>query len=189
MSAPVTGPFGSEREVLGHPAVRAVYAASTPSSRPGVLAEGNHRMLLETLEAAGVELGEYDARIVAWLAKWEPQTCAVVAGLITRAAAGGEAAGRAAIAQLARDCGATGRGDEGPSVPFADLIERYRQGQQAAVLAGGDLATVLAALEEASTELRERGTWCASGTCEDCGEREARAAAYDALYARLEVTE
>ncbi len=39
----------------------------------------------EPCGAAGVELGAYDRRIVAWLAGWEPQTCAVVAGLITRA--------------------------------------------------------------------------------------------------------
>ena len=30
-------------------------------------------------------LGAYDRRILGWLARWEPTTCAVVAGLITRA--------------------------------------------------------------------------------------------------------
>ena len=33
-------------------------------------------------------MGAYDRRILAWLAGFEPQTCAVVAGLITRANAG-----------------------------------------------------------------------------------------------------
>lgn len=40
-------------------------------------------------------------------------------------AAEAAAAMRERIAQLARDCGATGRGDEGPDVPFDDLIGRY----------------------------------------------------------------
>jgi hypothetical protein len=32
-----------------------------------------------------VTLGAYDARILAWLANYEPETCAVISGLITRA--------------------------------------------------------------------------------------------------------
>ena len=34
---------------------------------------------------AGVELGAYDKRIIAWLAGYEPATVAVVCGLISRA--------------------------------------------------------------------------------------------------------
>jgi hypothetical protein len=61
----------------GGPAVGASRAAST---------EGNRAMLLDTINAAGVQLGEYDRRIIDWLAGWETATCAVVASLIARAA-------------------------------------------------------------------------------------------------------
>jgi hypothetical protein len=47
-------------------------------------------MLLDVLLAADVELGAYDRRIVEWLARWEPATCAVIAGLVSRAGKGGE---------------------------------------------------------------------------------------------------
>ena len=43
-------------------------------------------MLTEACEQAGVQLGAWDERILAWLAGWEDSTCAVVAGLIRRAA-------------------------------------------------------------------------------------------------------
>jgi hypothetical protein len=49
-------------------------------------------MLFRACERAGVDLGgpaSYDRTILAWLANGEPQACAVVAGLITRAAAAG----------------------------------------------------------------------------------------------------
>ena len=45
-------------------------------------------MLASACESAGVDLGgpsSYDRQILAWLAGWGPQTCAVVAGLISRA--------------------------------------------------------------------------------------------------------
>jgi hypothetical protein len=53
--------------------------------RRGVLAEANHARLTEACQSAGVTLGAYDARILAWLANYEPETCAVVTGLIKRA--------------------------------------------------------------------------------------------------------
>ena len=51
----------------------------------------NLAMLRAACEGADVELGAYDLRILAWLAGWEPQVCAVVAGLITRASSHAEA--------------------------------------------------------------------------------------------------
>ena len=51
-----------------------------------------HRILEDACSAAGVETGAYDHRILAWLAGWGPGTCAVVAGLITRAHEAGAAA-------------------------------------------------------------------------------------------------
>jgi len=83
------GPYRSEPEVLALPVVREAYAAAAAehaTGRRGALGEHNRRMLLGAAELAGVELGEYDRRIIEWLAGWEPQTCAVIAGLITRGA-------------------------------------------------------------------------------------------------------
>lgn len=48
-------------------------------------ADENHAILIEALHAAGVELGAYDRRIVAWLAHWEWSTVAVIASWIGRA--------------------------------------------------------------------------------------------------------
>lgn len=79
------GPFETEREARELPAVRAVYAAFDRDPGAGRMAPHIHRMLSEACTAAGVQLGAYDRRILAWLAGWEPQTCAVIAGLISRA--------------------------------------------------------------------------------------------------------
>jgi hypothetical protein len=46
----------------------------------------------EACSAAGVEVGAHDHRVLVWLAGWGPETCAVVAGLITRAYLAGRAA-------------------------------------------------------------------------------------------------
>ena len=43
-------------------------------------------ILRDLLAAAGVELGAYDERIVAWLAGWDWSTFAVIASWIQRAA-------------------------------------------------------------------------------------------------------
>lgn len=85
--AATAGPY--ETEAQARAAAAPVYQAARASGRRGVLAEGNHRLLCEALSAAGVELGAYDHAIIEWLAGWEPQACAVVAGLITRAAHAG----------------------------------------------------------------------------------------------------
>lgn len=79
------GPFETEAGARTSPAVRAVYDAFDRAPGVGKMAVHNHRMLCEALSAAGVGLGAYDHRILLWLAGWEPQTCAVVAGLIARA--------------------------------------------------------------------------------------------------------
>ena len=51
-------------------------------------------MPTDACTAAGVELGAFDRRVLAWLSGWEPETCAVIAGLVTRAYAAGRAAGK-----------------------------------------------------------------------------------------------
>ena len=82
------GPLETERQARELPAVRAVYAAFRADPGVGKMTPHNLAMLEGACEAAGVGLGAYDRRILAWLAGFEPQACAVVAGLITRANGG-----------------------------------------------------------------------------------------------------
>ena len=81
----LTGPFETQREALDLPAVQAIYEAFRADPGAGRMAPGVQRMLEEACAAAGVGLGAYDRRVLAWLAGWEPQVCAVIAGLISRA--------------------------------------------------------------------------------------------------------
>jgi hypothetical protein len=98
MSTPDAGltvPLETERQAMELPAVRAVYEAFDADPGAGKMTPHNFLMLVRACEAAGVDLGSpssYDRRILAWLAGWEPETCAVVASLITRARAAGKGA-------------------------------------------------------------------------------------------------
>ena len=62
-----------------------IYERARRSIGRGVLAKANLARLTEACQSAGVTLGAYDARILAWLANYEPETCAVIVGLINRA--------------------------------------------------------------------------------------------------------
>lgn len=89
----MTGPFETERDAQ-QAAVQ--YTGQPDPTVTGQLAEANRAMLLEAINSAGLRLGEYDRRIIGWLAEQPPATCAVVASLIARAAgpvAGGESPG------------------------------------------------------------------------------------------------
>ena len=88
----MTGPYETERQVRELPAVRAVYDASRADPGPGRMAPHFRRILDVACSAAGVETSAYEDRILTWLAGWGPETCAVVAGLITRAHEAGAAA-------------------------------------------------------------------------------------------------
>jgi hypothetical protein len=90
----VSGPYETERQAGD--AARHIYD-SPPGT--GAWAAGNHRLLLDACASAGVYLGAYDHRIIEWLTGWEPATCAVIAGLITRAHAGGQDRGGPGTAQ------------------------------------------------------------------------------------------
>jgi hypothetical protein len=59
------------------------------SNRRGVMREATLAYLQDACERAGVSLGAFDARILAWLANWDPETCAVIVGIVTRAYAAG----------------------------------------------------------------------------------------------------
>jgi len=85
------GPFESDQQARGTPAVREIYATFQALPGQGRMQPGNLAMLRAACEGADVELGAYDLRILSWLAGWEPQVCAVIAGLITRACISGQA--------------------------------------------------------------------------------------------------
>ena len=78
-AAACRGPYQTERQA-------ARVAAAMRAAADGTTAARNQRMLLQACAAAAVQLGDWDRRVLAWLAGWEPATCAVIAGLIWRAA-------------------------------------------------------------------------------------------------------
>jgi hypothetical protein len=80
---PASGPYETGRQATADMA--SVYQMARRSNRWGALAEANLARLADTCQRAGVTLGRFDARILAWLANYEPGTCAVIAGLVTRA--------------------------------------------------------------------------------------------------------
>jgi len=86
------GPFDTEQQARQLPAVREVYEAFRADPGVGKMAPHNLRLLLDALAAAGVYVGAYDIQIAQWVAGWEPQTVAVIAGWVQRA---GQAAARA----------------------------------------------------------------------------------------------
>jgi hypothetical protein len=86
--AAVSGPFETERGA--REAARHIYDIEPTV---GAWTEPNLALLMDVCADAGVVVGEYDASILRWLAGYEPSTCAVIAGLVTRAHDAGKAAG------------------------------------------------------------------------------------------------
>jgi hypothetical protein len=79
-----TAPYETKRQARA-----GVYAARERSNQRGVMGEANLACLREACNRTDVTLSAFDTRILARLAGWEPETCAVVAGLITHAYAAG----------------------------------------------------------------------------------------------------
>jgi hypothetical protein len=77
------GPYEIEQQARAD--VAYIHEQSWRSVRPGALAEANLARLTDVCERAGVVLGAFDSRILGWLANYEPETCAAIAGLISRA--------------------------------------------------------------------------------------------------------
>jgi hypothetical protein len=124
------GPFETERDASEIPAVREIYTAARASSRRGVMAERSYQLLEDACTAGGVELGQYDHRILLWMAGWEPQMCAVVAGLISRANrnSGFTAADLATVCQALADASAwRTRCTEGDRTADTDRAAAYEQ--------------------------------------------------------------
>jgi len=70
--------------------VRHIRAALHATAEPGSTGRLSHALLESTCSAAGIRLGAFDHRILAWLSSAEAGTVAVVAGLISRAHASGD---------------------------------------------------------------------------------------------------
>lgn len=87
----MSGPFENEQQARELPAVKAIYEAFTADPGPGTMAPHTLRMLLDALASSLVKVGAYDIRVAEWLAGFEPQTAAVAAAWVERAA---EASGR-----------------------------------------------------------------------------------------------
>jgi len=114
----MTGPYETEREA------RAAAEAATGGEH-GTAA--NFAILASAIEAAGIEMGTWDWRVVNWLAGWERSTVAVIAGLIARAnhPAGSIALSpeRAETVRLALDDAKWGRVGKGVGCPDCDAVE------------------------------------------------------------------
>lgn len=78
---PEHGPFASYEDARQSLPVRAACQAMREGEDTGTMA-----MLTDACKAAGVELGPFDITVLAWLADCEPETVAVIAGIIRRAA-------------------------------------------------------------------------------------------------------
>jgi hypothetical protein len=84
------GPYDTEDQAAAEP-LTAAWQSLPRSGNPGGDARDlklSH--LREACADAGVELGRYDTRILAWLATYEPTTVQVVIGVISRAHAAGQ---------------------------------------------------------------------------------------------------
>lgn len=117
------GPYETEDDARLIRAVRVVYEAARASDRRGAMDELNHRMLDEACTAAGVELGAYDHRILLWLAVFEPQMCAVFAGLIHRAREAGKQAAAAEGDRLGFVVATFNQASGLPGLDYPDLYD------------------------------------------------------------------
>lgn len=82
MTSQQTGPFETEAE-----ARHAAHAIVPPEPGMSILgAEQNRKLLGRACEAAGIEMGRFDDKVIEWLAGYEDAMCGAIAGMILRAA-------------------------------------------------------------------------------------------------------
>lgn len=89
-----TGPIESEPRPDQAWLVRRRMALPYTDEVRALHAKEDRQILLDELAAAGVELGAYDRRQIAWLAGWETETLITIASWIKRAHAAGQPARR-----------------------------------------------------------------------------------------------
>jgi hypothetical protein len=87
-----SGPYEDESQACAD--VADIFERGLKSGRRGALAESNGARLADACERLG-SLWARTTRILAWLAGHEPQMCAVIVGLVTRAQTSGRAAAHA----------------------------------------------------------------------------------------------
>ena len=75
-----TGPFEAEAQARENPAVQEIRRAFRADPGVGRMAPLNLALLVDTCTMAGVELGAFDRRVLAWLSNWEPESSMVIAG-------------------------------------------------------------------------------------------------------------
>lgn len=81
------GPYATEWQAHEADHVQAAHAEARKAASPvGSHEVPNLTMLLNACTTAGVKVGVFDVQVLTWLAGLEAETCAVVAGLIVRAA-------------------------------------------------------------------------------------------------------
>ena len=80
-----TGPFEAEAQARESPAVQEIRRAFRADPGIGKMAPLNLALLVDACTMAGVELGAFDRRVLAWLSNWDPESSMVIAGLVTRA--------------------------------------------------------------------------------------------------------
>ena len=85
------GPYQTEAQARENVAVQEIYRTFRAGPGMGRMAPYINAMLVDACVMAGVELGAFDRRVLAWLSGWEPETAAVIAGMIARAHAAGRA--------------------------------------------------------------------------------------------------
>lgn len=86
MTAEPRGPFDSEQQARA-----AAHQIVAPEPGWSILrAAGNRELLRRAITDAGVATGAYDDRVIDWLSGYEDSICAVIAGLVARAAEGGD---------------------------------------------------------------------------------------------------
>jgi hypothetical protein len=75
----VAGPYATERQATADTG-----DVRQAGDRPGGISGANYERLIAACERSGVTLGAFDRRILVWLAGWEPETCQMIIGLLSR---------------------------------------------------------------------------------------------------------
>ena len=148
---PDDGPYETSDQVRQLPAVRTVYDVMHAALGRGAGQDDCEKLVTGACEKAQVTLGAYDARIIRWLANWEPETCAVIAGLIARAAQRPEGT----VTEWA--VGYTHYPDV-PGLAPRRVIQAYYSGEADAREAAGEIRR-LAPEDEPALMSREVGPW------------------------------
>lgn len=91
---PASKPYQNEREANAAPTAKAVidgFDALYKAHGPGCTQEPNARIMLDVIDAAGVEISEFEHRTFWWLGGWETHHAQIIARVIEAACEAGRA--------------------------------------------------------------------------------------------------